>query len=1099
MSETATPQKPAKDPVGTGSPLSTLPENHVNSELRSSSAPLVDPTESSNPTMSDSHQMQSVQNADSLPPNPAGSTTDCPLAPADSSVTQNLTSRPTSDTPQPPDPASDYPPAPSVGPSPAATATQVATDPSSHSLPTTVPCSSASLPSLTESHPANPVVDTRPDPSKSAINSNRKEAPTHSEHQGASEPPYELQTQTQANPETTPPGKPTQQPVSINSPADTTKPPAQPDNDVSAPKLVPSPKLLDGSHCANEPKPSDQLPLAKAMSPSTQAPVPSPVREPLPQDPSPTPDPNGKQNAGASKLLPKTVRNRPENARVFIGNLASENTTVKEIIDVFEKYGELIEEPVLRRSFGFVQYNSAESARRAVDAEQGRLIGGIGIDLSIADNREVKKGTHVANNTPFSHPLPKQGRQSRRERDVAMTPSDRQRKRRRSLSPVSAAKKGGVHPPQFRRMRPDPKNGIFLRVLCMSPTAKAYARHCEATFRSMTGLSSEVVNILATGLGEALGRAMRDTIPYVMVVASKDVEDGTCTIRTLERTGYEKSGRGNGVIPLREAVEVCLIERGVIAPQNVANQSMGPHMSTHHGQGVGVGMGPMGAMNPYGGGRAIAAPHSINGTGAGSQWGGGGNGPHMSPPLQRAKPGWMTGPRAPHPANTRMAASSVGHHAHQPPQTMPHGMGAAGGYGYNAGMENPLPYGQSLPGGPVIAGPSAQRGDQDYGRGHPAAHSNYGPPQSIGSGQNMSGDYGRSGGGMNSASMNPQGGYMDRYEMSAPPARGNQYGNRRDVRESEYDPAAVMPTQGRGPEPGFAPNNWSRDTNPMNRGELYGERTQPAITRVENGGFQTIGGGPQIYPGASGVGSSYNYDRSQNPTAQPPAQHQAQHQQPYGQMSEGGYDASQNGYAGNAYGQQQQQYGGGALGNPQMGDGDRYANMFSQPQHHHCPPQRYGGGNVGMYGNAGTGRNGGWNGGTGHGNTTGMHGGNVMGMAPGQQGNTGMHGHDASPSGYPVREAQGPGNDYMGRGGMDARGKDANASGSASNVLGGATGAVDISKLTSLISVFQKAQRNQQQQDTSRGGQGVHRAHGYPQQYPDQGARMRGPQQGYYR
>eukprot|EP00177_Eucheuma_denticulatum_P003564 GFKZ01006451.1.p1 GENE.GFKZ01006451.1~~GFKZ01006451.1.p1 ORF type:complete len:1099 (-),score=115.56 GFKZ01006451.1:882-4178(-) len=1098
MTNASTSQKTASDPVVTGSTISNHPEKHVNSELRSPSAPLLDSTGAPNPLLSDSHQLPDVPTANSLLPKP---TTDCPTPLANSSAASNPTLRPVSDTPHPPHPVSGDHTAPSVEPSPAVPQKEVAAESAPTSLPTTVPCSSATLPSVTESHIAKPVADIRPDPSTSTINSNTPEVPTHSEHQGAIQPPPELQTQTQASPETTLPAESAQQSVAVKTPADTNKPSIPTDSNVSAPKPTPTSKMPDGPQKANMPKPSHQLPLAKATSPPNPAPVPTLVQEPQPQDLSPAPDPNGKQHVSGSKLLPKTVRNRPENSRVFIGNLASENTTVKEIIDVFEKYGELIEEPVLRRSFGFVQYSSAESARRAVDAEQGRLIGGIGIDLSIADNREVKKGTHVANNTPFSHPLPKQGRQSRRERDVTMTPSDRQRKRRRSLSPVSAAKKGGVHPPQFRRMRPDPKNGIFLRVLCMSPTAKAYARHCEATFRSMTGLSSEVINILATGLGEALGRAMRDTIPYVMVVASKDVEDGTCTIRTLERTGYEKSGRGNGVIPLREAVEVCLIERGVIAPQAAANQPMGPHMGAHHAQGVGMGMGPMGAMNPYGGARGMGGPHSMNGGGPASQWGGGGSGPHVSAPLQRAKPGWMTGPRAPHPANTRMAAPNVGHHGQQPSQTMHQGVGSAGGYAYNAGMENTVPYGPSTPGGPVMTGPSGHRGDQDYGRGHSAQQSNYVPPQNIGSGQNVGGDYGRSGGSMNSASgLNPQAGYMDRFEMNAPPTRGNQYGPRRDTRESEYDPAAVMPSHGRGPEPGFTPINWNRDTNPMNRGEMYGERTQPAITRVENGGFQTIGGGPQIYPGAGGAGSSYNYDRAQNHSAQPPAHPQAQHQQqPYGQMSEGGYDALQNGYAGNAYGQQQQQYGGGALGNPQVGDGDRYANMFSQPQTHHGPPQRYGGGNVGMYGNPGTARSGGWSGGTSHGNTSGMHGGNVMGMAPGSQANSGMHGHNASPNGYPTREAQGPGHEYMGRGGMDARGTETNASGSAGNVLGGMTGAVDISKLTSLISEFQKSQRNQQQQDNSRGGQGLHRAQGYSQQYPDHGARMRGPQQGYYR
>ena len=272
--------------------------------------------------------------------------------------------------------------------------------------------------------------------------------------------------------------------------------------------------------------------------------------------------------------LPKTAKHRPNNARVFVGNLASEFTNAEEMTRIFYKYGELIEEPVLRRSFGFIQYATAEAAARAVKGEQGLVIGGIAIDLSIADNREVKRGTHVVNNTPFPHgyrgrngPAPSSGGPPNprvRGRDDPYAQPSNSRKRRRSLSPNS--RKGVVNPPHFRRQRPESRTGVHMRILCMSPTAQNYARHCEQAFRNATNLRIEIMFIVAARLGEYLGRAMRDMIPYAVVVASKDVEDGTCTIRTLERTGYEKAGRGNGVIPLAEAIDVCLIDRGLLAP-----------------------------------------------------------------------------------------------------------------------------------------------------------------------------------------------------------------------------------------------------------------------------------------------------------------------------------------------------------------------------------------------------------------------------------------------------------------------------------------------------------------------------------------------------
>lgn len=560
------------------------------------------------------------------------------------------------------------------------------------------------------------------------------------------------------------------------------------------------------------------------------------------------------------KNLPKVAKNRPENARVFIGNLASEYTDIYEIIKVFHKYGTLIEEPVLRRSFGFVQYSSAESAKAAVNGEQGRIIGGIGIDLSIADNREVRKGTHIMNNTPFQHPrtgLGNTNRSSRREREGSSTfPA---RKRRRSASPQGPPRKGGVHPPQFRRQRPEPRNGIYLRILCMSPTAKVYALHCEDTFRNMTGLRADVLNIIAAGLGEALGRAMRDSIPYVMVVASKDVEDGTCTIRTLEKTGYEKSGRGNGVIPLKEAVEVCLIERGILMPnssgQNMAGGSTG---NGGHGLGGHRGGAPGGQMFA-GRGAASGTAQWLQGAGVGGEAG------------MEMKPSWMNDARGPHMPNVRMPVIPGGGM----------GMGGAGNSGMvsgNAhggfgGMDSgrAMAYGQGGLGmgpnmGPVgMGGPNAQgmvpanaRNDaydgtnamgtsygggmgsvgMDYGR-------NFGAPSfsmGVGSGTQGGASYGER--------------YGERYGGHGGNIRSGGYGGNR---ESEYDPASVNgPMRG-----GYG--DWSRDQNDVGGEDIYGAggvMQGAAANRGSDVGMYGVGMGGQTYrpSGAGYVTGGPGYD-----------------------------------------------------------------------------------------------------------------------------------------------------------------------------------------------------------------------------------------------
>ena len=484
--------------------------------------------------------------------------------------------------------------------------------------------------------------------------------------------------------------------------------------------------------------------------------------------------------------MPKTAKNRPKNARVFVGNLASEFTTPQEMIKIFYKYGELIEEPVLRRSFGFIQYSNPESASRAVEGEQGRIIGGIPIDLSIADNREVKRGTHVVNNTPFPHG-PK-GAASR--------------KRRRSNSPNR--RMGGVHPPQYRRMRPEPRNGIHMRILCMSTTARNYARTCEAMFRSETsGLGCDVVQIVANELGNALGKCMNQVIPYVLVVASKDVEDGTCTIRTLERTGYEKSGRGNGVIPLREAINVCLIDRGIIPP----------------------GGRPGGPPHPQYGG----PQQPVQMVQAG--WSQHSGGMHPNQPNLR-KPGWMTGARAPpHPQQPNHMRGGPpppgGMAGHVPPPGYgpPQPMAPQMQMGSNQQGYGQQPYGHAQ----GYAGPSGPQLGWTPGGQQPVGnmpHGGYGGPQQ---------DYGRGGG----AGGYPQGG----------PMMGGRNGSGRD---NEYDPTAVMPAGGGRPDSGY--NNWNapQDQYHNRGGTQYPGRPggQPMPPHTQ--------GNPNNRPGMNGGNGGYS-------------------------------------------------------------------------------------------------------------------------------------------------------------------------------------------------------------------------------------------------
>eukprot|EP00961_Rhodomonas_salina_P013130 176362-Rhodomonas_salina.2 len=103
----------------------------------------------------------------------------------------------------------------------------------------------------------------------------------------------------------------------------------------------------------------------------------------------------GRQTAvGLPSSLPCSrgacCRQYPPKCRVFIGNLATEKTNVDEIAGIFAKYGRLAEKPVLLRSFGFVQYDDPRAAQRAIDAENGMMLGGLKTELSLADNRPIR-------------------------------------------------------------------------------------------------------------------------------------------------------------------------------------------------------------------------------------------------------------------------------------------------------------------------------------------------------------------------------------------------------------------------------------------------------------------------------------------------------------------------------------------------------------------------------------------------------------------------------------------------------------------------------------------------------------------------------------
>lgn len=72
-------------------------------------------------------------------------------------------------------------------------------------------------------------------------------------------------------------------------------------------------------------------------------------------------------------------------SRVFIGHLQSEDTTKAELEEHFSKYGKVVGS-LINRGFGFVQFDSEESAKSAIQKEDGAVFKGrrIGKDISLS-------------------------------------------------------------------------------------------------------------------------------------------------------------------------------------------------------------------------------------------------------------------------------------------------------------------------------------------------------------------------------------------------------------------------------------------------------------------------------------------------------------------------------------------------------------------------------------------------------------------------------------------------------------------------------------------------------------------------------------------
>ena len=82
----------------------------------------------------------------------------------------------------------------------------------------------------------------------------------------------------------------------------------------------------------------------------------------------------------------------PNGSRLFVGNLASEKVTKRDLFHIFHKHGRLAQISI-KQAYGFVQFLEASSCHAALQAEQGAEIRGRKIHLEVSKPQKNTRGS----------------------------------------------------------------------------------------------------------------------------------------------------------------------------------------------------------------------------------------------------------------------------------------------------------------------------------------------------------------------------------------------------------------------------------------------------------------------------------------------------------------------------------------------------------------------------------------------------------------------------------------------------------------------------------------------------------------------------------
>ncbi|KAH3745300.1 heterogeneous nuclear ribonucleoprotein C1/C2 [Pelomyxa schiedti] len=215
------------------------------------------------------------------------------------------------------------------------------------------------------------------------------------------------------------------------------------------------------------------------------------------------------------------------NSRIFLGNLPSERTSKQELNDIFSRYGRILE-IVIRKSFGFVQFERASSAQAAIDGENGRLIGHCKLDINLADSRPRRRRDNSRSRSPPSRSPPSRHSSPPRNADVQA-----------NQIPIS-------------------------QIFYVGPSQRSYASKVEGLLKDEVGFSSEIKLMERQSIRAALQHSQSEGVRYVMVLGRENVDRRTVALNLLHALPNDRP-EGYDDMNLNEAIDMVAKQESLVS------------------------------------------------------------------------------------------------------------------------------------------------------------------------------------------------------------------------------------------------------------------------------------------------------------------------------------------------------------------------------------------------------------------------------------------------------------------------------------------------------------------------------------------------------